>query len=66
MELQELISRGRFIFSNAPKRLEVFKLINGKRSTKEIAIKLGRSLPSTLNDIRKLKDMGLVQPLIDE
>ena len=45
MELQELISRGRFVFSGAPKRLEVFRLINGKRNTKEIAIKIGMVLP---------------------
>ncbi len=53
MELQELISRGRFIFSGAPKRLEVFKLINGKRSTKDLARETGRSHNSILNDIKK-------------
>lgn len=60
-DLQELISRGRFVFSNAPKRLEVFKLINGKRSTKEIAQKINRDLSSVLNDIKKLKDMELIE-----
>ena len=60
-ELQELISRGRFIFSGAPKRLEVFKLVNGKKSTKDIAVKTGRSLPSVLQDIKKLRDMELVK-----
>lgn len=60
-DLQELIARGRFIFSNAPKRLEVFKLIDGKRSTKEIALKTGRSFTSVLNDIKKLKDMELIE-----
>jgi len=65
MELQELISRGRFIFSGAPKRLEVFRLINGKRSTKEIARSVGRSLRSTLNDIKKLRDLGLIKPKLD-
>lgn len=59
--LQELITRGRLIFSNASKRLEVFKLINGKRSTKEIAIKVGRGLSSVLQDIEKMKDMGLIK-----
>jgi hypothetical protein len=62
MELQELISRGRFLFAGAPKRLEVFKLINGKRSTKEIALESGRGFNATLNDIKKLKDMGLIRP----
>lgn len=59
--LQELISRGRFIFQGASKRLEVFKLIDGKLSTKEIAIKVGRSHSSVLNDIKKLKDMELIR-----
>lgn len=65
MELQELISRGRFVFSGAPKRLEVFRLINGKRNTKEIAIKVGRSFKAALNDIKKLRDMGLIRPKTD-
>jgi hypothetical protein len=65
MELQELISRGRFVFSGAPKRFEVFKLINGKKSTREIARKTGKSLGSTLNDVKKLKDMGIIQPKTD-
>ncbi|MEM2293474.1 MAG: ATP-binding protein [Candidatus Aenigmatarchaeota archaeon] len=60
-DLQELISRGRFIFSNAPKRLEVFKLIDGKRSTKDIARKTGRNLLSVLNDVEKLRDMELIE-----
>lgn len=60
-DLQELISRGRFIFSRAPKRLEVFKLINGERSTKEIARKMNRPISSVLHDIEKLEDMELVR-----
>jgi len=66
MELQELIARGRFIFSGAPKRFEVFKLVNGKRSTKNITIKLGRGLTATLKDIKKMKDMELITPKIDK
>jgi len=62
MDLQELISRARFLLSGAPKRLEVFNLINGKRSTKEIARKTGRSHRSVLNDIKKMEDMGLIEP----
>lgn len=60
-ELQELVSRGRFVFSGASKRFEVFKLINGKRSTKEIARKTGRRLSSVLGDIQNLKHMELVK-----
>jgi len=61
MELQELITRGRFLFSGAPKRLEVFKNVDGKRSTKEIALVSGRSHVTTLIDLRKMKDCGLIQ-----
>lgn len=60
MELQELISRGRFIFSNAEKRFEVFKLINGKLSAKQIAKKVGRSLSSVLQDIEKFRNLDLI------
>jgi len=60
-DLQELILRGRFIFSGAPKRFEVFNLINGKNSTKDAAKRTGRSLSSVLQDIEKLKDLELIQ-----
>lgn len=61
VDLQELISRGRFIFSNAQKRKEVFNLVNGKRSTKEIATKAGRSLSAVIQDLEKLRDVELVR-----
>lgn len=61
INLQEIISRTRFILSGAPKRRDVFKLINGKNSTKEIAKKTGRSLSSILQDIEKLKDLEIIQ-----
>jgi len=60
-DLQELILRARFIFSGAPKRFEVFNLINGKNSTKDVAKRTGRSLSSILKDIEKLKDLELIQ-----
>jgi len=60
-DLQELILRARFIFSGAPKRFEVFNLINGKNSTKDVAKRTGRSLSSVLQDIEKLKDLELIQ-----
>lgn len=61
MQIQELVTRGRLIFSGAPKRLEVFRLINGRRSSKEIAKRTGRSLSVILNDIQKMRDMALIQ-----
>jgi len=59
-QLQELITRARFLLSTAPKRQEVFKLINGKRTAKDIAIKIGRAVTNVLNDIEKLKDYELI------
>jgi len=58
--LQEMISRGRFIFSKAPRRFEVFSLINGKRTGKDIARKVGRSQSSVLQDIQMLRDLGFI------
>ena len=66
MELQELITRGRYVFSNSPKRLDVFKLVNGRRNTKEIATKSGRGVNSALNDLKMMRDYGLIEPKIFE
>lgn len=63
--LQEIITRGRFVFSNAPKRFDVFTLVDGSRTAKEIALKVGRSPSAVLNDIRMLTDFGLVAPKRD-
>ncbi|MHC4189252.1 MAG: RNA-binding domain-containing protein [Planctomycetota bacterium] len=65
MEIQELISRGRLLFHGAPKRLDVFKLVNGRRSAKDIAKRTGRSLSSALQDLQKMKDMDLIKPKIN-
>src|SRR3989442_12586443 len=61
VDLQELISRGRMIFTGADKRLTVFELVNGVRPTKEIARKAGRSLSAVDQDLEKIKDMELIQ-----
>ena len=61
VDLQELIVRGRMIFDGASRRLEVFELVNGGRSTREIARKAGRGLPAVDKDIKKLRDMELIQ-----
>jgi len=66
VEIQELVSRGRLLFSGAPKRLEVFKLVNGKRSAKEISRKSGKPFVSTLHDLRKMKDLELITPKKDK
>jgi len=60
-DLQELIARGRFLLSESPKRLDVYKLINGKNSTKDIKQQVGRSLSAVIQDCEKLKDLELIQ-----
>lgn len=65
MEIQELISRGRFIFHGAPNRLEVFKSVNGKRSAKDIVAKTKRKIVNILHDLQKMRDMELIKPKID-
>lgn len=66
MDLQELVSRARILFSEAPKRLEVFKQVNGKRNGKEIAISAGKPYVSTLHDLQKMRDLELIAPRIDK
>src|SRR3972149_6321477 len=60
VDLQELIQRGRLLLSNSPKRTGVFELVNGKNSTKDISLKVKRSLSSVNQDLEKLRDMGLI------
>lgn len=62
MDIQELISRGRFIFSGAPMRLKVFSFVNGRKSAKEIAKQVGKSINATLNDLKKITNMDLICP----
>jgi hypothetical protein len=65
MELQELIARGRFMFSRAPGRLRVFSLVNGRRSAKGIAAESKRRLTNTLRDLQALREVGLIEPRRD-
>ncbi|TSC57220.1 MAG: hypothetical protein Greene041679_381 [Parcubacteria group bacterium Greene0416_79] len=60
MELQELVARARILFQGAPKRAQVFELVNGKKSAKEIARRSRKSLSATLQDLQKMRDMDLV------
>ena len=66
MELQELVARARLLFDGATKRRQVFELVNGKRSGKEIARKSGKSLSATLQDLQKLRDLELIVPRLSE
>jgi lipid II:glycine glycyltransferase (peptidoglycan interpeptide bridge formation enzyme) len=54
------------LFSEAPKRLEVFSHVNGKLSAKEISMKTGKPLNSSLNDLLKMKDLELISPKCDK
>ena len=62
MELQELVSRARLLFDGSPQRLKTFQLVNGRRSTREIAKKTRRQVTNVLNDIAKMKAMELIEP----
>jgi predicted HTH transcriptional regulator len=62
MDLQELITRGRFLFAGAPERLEVFESVDGRRSAKEIAQRVRRRATNVSRDLRKLRDGGLIEP----
>jgi len=62
IDLQELIARGRFLFNAAPQRLKLFELVNGRRSTGQLAKQLHRHVNSINRDIRLLADGGLIQP----
>ena len=61
MDLQELIVRGKHLFENAPARLESFKLVNGRRTTVEIAETLGRPVNAVRRDVRTMINSELIQ-----
>jgi predicted HTH transcriptional regulator len=66
VDLQEAITRGRFLFSDAPGRLAIFELVNGRRTTSEIAERLKRSPTAVRNDLRRMANAGLIQVVTDE
>lgn len=66
LNLQELLIRGRFIFSDAPGRMEVFEHVNGRRNTQEIATELKRHVNNIRRDLNIIRDSGLIQPLLNE
>lgn len=65
MNLQELINRGRFVFSGAAERLRVYDLVNGKRSAQDIARSTQRHINNVRRDLSKLSDFGLIRPRAD-
>jgi len=65
-ELQEIILRARFILANAPRRLEVFRLVNGRLSTKEISLKLGRKISNVGRDLQMMREFEIIKEKIDK
>jgi hypothetical protein len=66
MDLQELITRGRFIFGGAPERLKLFQLVDGKQHTGQLAKRTHRHVNSVRRDLNKVRDAGLIQPRLDK
>jgi predicted HTH transcriptional regulator len=61
MDLQELISRGRFVFAGAPERLKVYGLVDGRRTAKELSKVTKRHVNNVHRDLRRLADFGLIE-----
>ncbi len=61
MDIQELISRGRFIFHGAPERLRVYMLVDGRKTAEQIAKTTRRHVNNVRRDLQKLLDIGLVE-----
>src|ERR1035438_3237038 len=61
MDLQEIISRGRFIFAGAPERLKVYQLIDGRKTAKDIARTTKRNINNIHRDLRRLADIELIK-----
>ena len=62
MDLQELISRGRFIFAGASERLRVYEMVG--RATdlaKDLAKITKRHINNVHRDLRRLADIGLIE-----
>lgn len=66
MDLQELIKRGRFIMANAPDRLSIFELVNGKRNAIDIAKVSKRHVNNVRRDLSTLADAGLIEQVIKD
>lgn len=66
MDLQEIISRGRFIFAGAAERLRVYQLIDGRRTAKDIAKTTKRNVNNIHRDLRRLADLELIQARVKD
>jgi predicted transcriptional regulator len=66
MDLQELVTRGRFIFASAPERLALYCFVDGKQNTAQLAKKTRRHVNNVRRDLNRMRDVGLVQPKLDK
>ena len=66
MDLQELITRGRFLFTSAPQRLKVFELVNGRRTVKDIGVLMSRNVNSVRRDLDALRNADLIENKTDK
>jgi hypothetical protein len=66
MDLQELITRGRFIFAGAAERLALYELVDGRQNTAQLAKRTRRHVNNVRRDLNKMRDAGLVQPKVDK
>jgi hypothetical protein len=65
MDLQELITRGRFIFAGAPDRLTLFQLVDGRQNTSQLAKRTRRHVNNVRRDLNKMRDAGLILAKLD-
>ena len=61
-----MASRGRLLFQGAPKRFDIFKLLNGRMGTKQIAKRTARKIESVLRDLKKMRDLEIIRAKIDK
>ena len=61
MDLQELITRGRFVFAGAPHRLKVFEMVNGRRTANDISNLTNRHANNVRRDLDTLSNLGLIE-----
>lgn len=64
INLQEMITRGQFIFRNSPNALRAFELVNGKRSVKDISKITRRTISNVSRDLTKAKNLGLIHIIL--
>jgi hypothetical protein len=65
MDLQELITRGRFIFAGAPERLALFQLVDGRQNTSQLAKRARRHINSVRRDLSKMRDAEIIRVRVD-